>query len=297
MASRELTQVFTGLTDEPFFIEGRRKLRAPDGSQALKIVSVDEMRLERETDTARHLWSTVLDTEEFTLGIIDDGSFEDAMIRGVVGGSVLDEYPDTNYDQNGSYSSQDAYAQAFRLSAGAKISRVEFSMRTDAAPSGNVYARLYAAAGTLGSSAVPTGSPLAVSALVDVTTLPSAYEMIPFDFATPPDADADVTYCIAPEFDGTPDGLYPLVGLDVFAATHAGNMSQRNRSTGLWEAVASQDLIFRLTGTHLPWAAPSDRYRLVAECTVEYLTGGGQTEMDFRRSARVVASALNPVVS
>jgi hypothetical protein len=298
MATRSASQVFTGLTDEPFFISCRKKLRAKgSGAQALKIVNVDKMRLEREDDS--RLWTTVLDTEDFTLGIVDDGSFEDGMIRGVAGGVVLDEYPDSNFDQHFSHATIDARAQAVRLGAAARITRAEFSMFQQNGPTGSLYARLYAASGTFGSSAVPTGAALAESAAVDVTTLPGAYDMIPFDFATPPRIEADTTYCIAVEFDGTPAGAtgYPLVGGDVFSATHAGNISSRNRSTGLWSATPSQDLIFRLTGFKVP--PPSDRYMLVAECTLAYLPGfgSGQTKMDFRRPARVVASARNPVVA
>jgi len=83
-------------------------------------------------------------------------------------------------------------------------------MRKVGSPLGNAHAVLYAHTGTYGSSSVPTGSALATSDNLDVSTIGTGLSLIVFTFsgAEQYEMQADAKYCIVFEnpASGTIDG-------------------------------------------------------------------------------------------
>lgn len=291
---RGSTVVLTGLTDEPFFVECRHKLRAKDGTQRLKIVSIDELRMERENDLKK--WTTVLDTEDFDLDILDDGSFEDALIRGllkdvaVVGvGGTLDEYSAANQDGTDSLFSgvPPKAGQLVYFSRRVIVSALSFHLAKTGTPNGLLTAELWGSNGT-----VPTGSALG-SGTLDVSTLGASLAMTSIPLSAEVEIEAG-WYGVSANYNGGDVSNRVSIGRDNTSPTHVGHGIAQSVA-GIWSANTSIDRPFVITGS-IP-VAPSDRYMLIAECTVEDLVTGAQTPDVFRAPARVVPSALNPIVA
>lgn len=113
---------------------------------------------------------------------------------------------------------QPLYSMTFRLS------RVGL-------PSGNLVAKLYLAAGTHGTDAVPTGSPLAVSEPIAVGDLSAGgvLDEVEFVFVNGPTIRTYTTYCAVVELVGFTPGApenYVVAGLGDDPPGHAGNASQ-----------------------------------------------------------------------
>lgn len=102
------------------------------------------------------------------------GNFSRAAIQSVAGESLIDTFALANGDQNIRLSSGDnqGIAQSF-TGNGAKITRCVVNMRAFGTITGNIFAKIYAITGTSGSSAIPTGSALATSDAIDVSTIAS----------------------------------------------------------------------------------------------------------------------------
>lgn len=98
-------------------------------------------------------------------------------------GTLIDSYGESNVDGNTALNTSSflAVGQAF-TSTGGTLNKAIFYVRRFGTPTGTMEARLYALTGLLGSTAVPTGSPLATSGNVDVSILTTNYQLIPFVF-------------------------------------------------------------------------------------------------------------------
>lgn len=293
---RGSTVVLTGLTDEAFFIECREKLRAKNGSQANKIASVDELRMEREDDQG--LWTTVLDTEDFTTLILDDGSFEDALIRGVLSEDVaIAEYAASNANVVQSLYSghaQQRRGQLFELTARSMVAAIAFDLQKRGSPTGPVTVELFASE----DETIPTGSALA-SGTVEASTLATIVGVAPALAFTTVELSSPLIvepgwYGVSAKFDAGDINNSIDIGFDNTSPTHEGHAVSQNLA-GDWSAALTSDRTFQLVGRRIP--APSSRYRFVAECTLENLVTGVETEDVFRAPARVVVSAENPIVA
>ena len=188
-------------------------------------------------------------------------ALEEAVILPTSGPFVtLDEYPVSNYG-GGAYQlavnhNPSAGFQSIQFDDGALVTDVSFYLQRDGAPTGNVVAKIYAATGTHGSTAKPTGAALGTSAAVNVTTISDASPaLVEFTFETPFEMEAGETYCIACEFDGGDASNTLRLGVDVTGPTHEGSSGTRD-DVGAWHDTAgAQDLIFTLTGVE-PVAKP-----------------------------------------
>lgn len=83
---RPAVHTFTKLVDEPFFISCRDNLKDPSsGVQVATITSIDTVRLERRVTADPETWEEAVAFAGFSsLQILDDGSFTDAMIAGIL---------------------------------------------------------------------------------------------------------------------------------------------------------------------------------------------------------------------
>lgn len=86
---------------------------------------------------------------------------------------LIDSYGSKNYNAQGEvYSVYPARGLAFTTPTTAyTLDSVSFYIRRYGTLSGNCYAKLYAATGTIGTDAVPTGSALATSAAVSASAI------------------------------------------------------------------------------------------------------------------------------
>jgi len=111
--------------------------------------------------------------------------------------------------------------QCFSNSNVGSLTGVQWRLEKNGSPTGNVYCKLYACSGTVGTNAVATGSPLATATTVlDVSTLTTSPIKINFEFAGY-SLSASTDYVITVEYDGgdttnrleivlggNPDGTY-----------------------------------------------------------------------------------------
>jgi len=159
--------------------------------------------------------------------------------------SLLDSYSEVNANTvyqvySGSITS---VAQSF-TAVSSVLASCKFYLDRAGSPTGNVVAKLYAITGSSGTTGKPTGSALATSDNVDVTTLPSgSTSLITFTFSganqytmVPGD------YCIAVEYSGGDASNYVEVWYDNSSPTHGGNLSYF--SSSVWTAESGNDLAF-----------------------------------------------------
>lgn len=157
----------------------------------------------------------------------------------------LDTYPESNRDAidglSASYTTR--HAQSFMAIAG-DLDRIAVYIGKGGSPTGNVYAKVYAHTGSYGLSGVPTGSPLATSDAIDVTTITSA-GMLTFMFSGAERiALTAQSYCLSIEYTGGDGSNYLYTGTDISTPTHDGNSSYWNGSA--WVAQSGKDRIFEV---------------------------------------------------
>ena len=136
---------------------------------------------------------------------------------------------------------------------GAKVDNVQFLMSKIAAPTGNLQVKLYAHSGTLGTSSVPSGAPLAYSDVVNSTTLTNTFGWVKFPFTganayTMTDA---TNYVVAVETTGGTSSATNYVNVVTNGSSvHPGNWS--SNTAGAWTATATTDLVYKLYTTNPP---------------------------------------------
>lgn len=166
--------------------------------------------------------------------------------------ALLDSYSEANQDWGYELHSEGIQqaGQAITLAA-ATINSVKFYIKKSGSPTGNCIVRLYAATGTVGSTAVPTGSPLASTGVLDVATLTTSLALHEFTFASPYAAPSG-KYCILIEYTGGDVTNFLYVGADISAPTHPGNGFYTLTPGSDYVANATYDACFYLYGTFTP---------------------------------------------
>lgn len=140
----------------------------------------------------------------------------------------------------------DTYGQSF-TGANGVLKQVDFYLFGQSSATGSLQAKLYAHAGTYGTSSVPAGSPVAVSTnTIDATnvnkttpTLESFY----FDGTYTLSSSTKYVIVITPATNGS--GLV-YVGTDTTSPTHGGNRSYFEKNILSWTASPSSDIIFNV---------------------------------------------------
>jgi len=158
-----------------------------------------------------------------------------------------------------------AVSQAWRFTTGAakyylKSCKIKVVV-PNLYPTGTVRAALYASTGTFGSSAKPTGSPLATSATINISTLPNlscdAAKAFPkiFTFSSPyAEVSKNVVYCIALEIASGSgfDGTHYLNVCYLSGSTHPGNHARFRFSVWGLSALPEDDIYFEVKGEEVP---------------------------------------------
>ena len=163
--------------------------------------------------------------------------------------TLIDSYSEANYTATASLNdTRTVVGQVFTPSVSAYIRSSKFYISKENSPTGTIVSKLYAVTGTAGSTAVPTGSPLAISTGVNVSTLSPwpTLALVTFDF-TPNGflMSAGVPYAIVAEYSGgSATNTVPVGKNNV--GTHPGNKTEMD--LGVWIADADYDTIFYVYG-------------------------------------------------
>jgi len=141
-------------------------------------------------------------------------------------------------------------SQSFYNAVSTTLSSCKFYLSKLDSPTGNMVAKVYSYTGTPGTNARPTGSALATSDTVDITTIPTyptATELITFTFSGAEKISLSATtyYCITIEYSGGDSSNYLFVRADT-SNPHSGNSGAYYPSS--WDVSAGKDLIFYVYG-------------------------------------------------
>lgn len=130
---------------------------------------------------------------------------------------------------------------------GAALANVVFTLSKSGSPTGNLTAKVYAHSGTYGTSSVPTGTALAASAILDVSTLTTTPTATTIFFSL---QNQNITltnstnYVVTLEYSAGNASNYVNVGIDNSSPTWGGNFSTYNGTS--WTAVSGTDAIFKV---------------------------------------------------
>ena len=162
--------------------------------------------------------------------------------------ALIDSYSESNQNNiSGIAVGNIAKGQTFAGIA-SKILSAKWYLSKEGLPTGNAVAKVYAMSGTFGTDGNVTGSALATSGNLDVSTLTTSLQLIEFTFsgANQITLTAGTKYVLTVEFTGGDAGNYVNVGLDDSSSTHAGNYSVN--SGGTWFPGNTLDFCFYLYG-------------------------------------------------
>jgi hypothetical protein len=146
--------------------------------------------------------------------------------------AICDYYSEDNYSGVGlaigtEYVS--ARAQSFEGDGGVLVSAKAY-LRKAGSPTGNAVAQIYAHSGTYGSG-IPTGSVLATSESVDVSTISTSRELVQFTFSGAEQIDlVDGTHYFFVIFYDADDNSRYIVWEADSSGTHEGNSAAYNQT-------------------------------------------------------------------
>ena len=130
---------------------------------------------------------------------------------------------------------------------GSSISSSQFYLSISGSPTGNAVSKIYNMSGTYGSTGQPTGTALATSGTLDVTTLTGSMALITFNFtgANQITLANGSHYCVTVEYSGGDASDVVLVGYDL-TDVYSGNYAIFSVSS-VWTD-RSYDAIFAVNG-------------------------------------------------
>lgn len=173
---------------------------------------------------------------------------------------IQDFYSETNYSGVAVFLgySYGRCGQTFTPESTSILSSCEFYLKKTGSPTGNIVAKLYNHTGTWGSSGKPTGSALATSNSIDVSTIGTSYGLLSFTFPVEYITLLDTKYCISLEYSDGSAGNYISVGLDHSSPTHQGNLYTTNIGSSTYSTYSTYDAPFYVYGTDLLLLSLSD---------------------------------------
>lgn len=157
-------------------------------------------------------------------------------------GTTVDSYADSGSTNAMGGTGSCLTGQSF-TGNGTRLHSVQFALSKTGSPLGFAIAKLFAHTGTFGTNSTPTGSALAVSSPLDVSTVTGTETMYTFYFDGSYTMTNAVNYCIYITYVGstTATGLLN-VHFDQSSPTHGGNAFRRTPTSGY--AQAAWDLRF-----------------------------------------------------
>lgn len=164
---------------------------------------------------------------------------------------IIDSYntPD-NVDGFGAISCQE-YAQSFTSSNYYTLSSAKIGLKwaTAAPTGGTVTFEIYAHSGVYGVSSVPTGSALAVSAPLDLTTITNTATLYELSFTGANAITLNPQYYeLVPHFQNFTGTGSVYVSMDNIGGTASGNKATRGNICTTWTANSTQEMNFYVYG-------------------------------------------------
>ena len=138
--------------------------------------------------------------------------------------------------------------QSFKPTKNYTLTSCKFYLTPDGSPTGNAVAKLYAHTGTFGTTSEPTGSALATSDNLDVSTIVSA-GLKELTFSTGYILAENIPYVIAIEYLNGDASNFVMVGVDSTSPTHEGNYGLA--SSGSYTGDEVFDTLFYVYGDEL----------------------------------------------
>lgn len=185
-----------------------------------------------------------------TTAVLDVLSMASLQTKGVP--ASIAEYSESNQDSTTNLFSGSAIAlgQSFQVASACRLSSVSFYIKKGGSPTGNINVTIYASTGTLGTSSKPTGSVIATSANVDISSLTTSLALVNFAFTgiNKINLSALTNYVAVINYSGGSGADFLAVGLDSSTPTFSGNESFSGDLT-TWTAVSGSDLCFYVYAT------------------------------------------------
>lgn len=162
--------------------------------------------------------------------------------------SIIDSYSESN--QTGAFAPQGSgspyVGQSFTNTSECTLDSCAFLLKKNASdPTGDISTYVYAHTGTYGTSSKPTGSPLATSNVINISSVTTDYLLYTFNFSGQNriTLSADTKYVVVLKYAGS-GGVNPLlVGTDSSPTTHSGNRSSSTDGIS-WSSLSSSDVCF-----------------------------------------------------
>lgn len=202
--------------------------------------------------------------------------------------TLIDSYSETNGNKLTSLYNTYVYnhsGQAFTCSvSNYTLDSAKFYLRSTGSPTGNLYAKLYAITGTVGSTAIPTGSPLATSSPVNVTTLSDTPALIEFSFNNTYELSGSTGYAIVVYFNSGDGDNKVYFYSDSTSPTHSGNRVNYNTWKSEWVSDSSEDSIFYIYGEEIlpPTGGSEVDVDITAEGSgIKKTESGSETDTDI----------------
>lgn len=209
------------------------------------------------------------------------------------GTTTTESYPETNQSSEWSMSidGNPYAAQSFTMSASGTLQTAKMYMKKTGSPTGTMTLSIYAHTGVYGSSGKPTGSPLATSAAIDISTLTTSFALNTFTFSGTGaiNITSGVNYELVLFTNGGDSTLGDeiVIGYDSTSSSYAGNRSYS--ADGVVWNTASNDYCFYVTvgttqATGPYWGGFAFKNSASVQKTIrqrqdklEYSTDGAQT--------------------
>lgn len=160
---------------------------------------------------------------------------------------LIDSYSESNANATTNlYAGDDILVgQSFtNLSGNYNITSAKFDILKWGSPTGSIYAKLYAHTGTYGTSSKPTGSPLATSNAVDITTATGG--LVEFTFSTGYTMTSGTYYVIVIESNVGNASNYLKVNIDT-SNSDSGNWCRSANGT-TWATIATYGTCYYVYG-------------------------------------------------
>ena len=163
--------------------------------------------------------------------------------------TLIDSYSESNWDFTSfNLSSDFILGQSFEAGEPSiNITSAKFYIQKDAGATGNLSAAIYEHSGTYGTSSVGTGTKLASSDVIDLTSLGTSYNLVEFSFSGQDRIKLPNTYYII-TIERSGGSGFVEVTHDSTTLGHSGNSC---RYDGSWTYDASKDRIFYVYGDNL----------------------------------------------
>ena len=164
---------------------------------------------------------------------------------------IIDSWSESN--QDGEWPlyvvSESDFAQSF-TGKGDVLNSTKLYLRRSGSPTGNVYSKIYAHTGDFGTTGTPTGSAIAISDAIDVSTLSTSYELVTFTFSGVNKINIEnlTNYCVSTSYGSGNSSNKIYTGATAGSGTADGNGAYLVLPTWYTDLGSGYDMCFYVYG-------------------------------------------------